>query len=548
MRNGSSANPGLVREDEWLNALFGRMFLGAYKTEWARRHLVRKMQAKFDRVHRPVFLDKIIVADLDIGDNVPLITSPKLEAFDTNGMVDISMYVHYMGGFRLVLNTGVKLGSLRMSVSLAVVLESLTGKMLVRLKPSPSNRFWMGFYEMPNIRLSLSPVLMQKKVKYAAVSQAIEKQIYDVLRQTLVLPNMDDTVFFPTFVDDGAILERSLKEYKDLVLGEDEIVLSSDDESEHSGTRRSASSRGKSSQPGSNHGSSHGSEIAPQRQSAQTTSPLDIPGESTNASAQMPSEGRPYSDDDVVWDGNNALSVQESTGSSRLSTASPKQLHDLQSKRSPSPARSISQQAKPASMKSTISLSAASFLKRARDSQAAESAKTWWQTIQQGGSNGGVAGKPPALPTKLVNASSPVIGGDGEGSSGSSDQKQPMPIHPLRPASGMSPRLPRYDELADDYELPLSTSPPSIPAGGSIAQINSTTASGDDSSGALQFPRLADSSVSSGYNSNYLNRGGKPAAPGTDSSLVRRRPAALSTGSDVELPLHSRYSKSNQHH
>ncbi|KAJ2604076.1 hypothetical protein GGF44_006739, partial [Coemansia sp. RSA 1694] len=53
------------------------------------------------------------------------------------------------------------------------------------------------------------------------------------------------------------------------------------------------------------------------------------------------------------------------------------------SRLSPSPAHSVAQQARSVSLKSTISLSAASLLKRAKDSQAAESAKTWWQSIHQ---------------------------------------------------------------------------------------------------------------------------------------------------------------------
>ncbi|KAJ2821380.1 hypothetical protein FBU31_004924, partial [Coemansia sp. 'formosensis'] len=414
-----------VREDEWLNAMFGRVFLGAYRTEWARRHFMRKMQTKFDRVHRPVFLDKIVVADLDIGDNVPIITNPKLESFDANGQVDTSMYVHYKGGFRLVLNTGVKLGSLRMSVSLSVVLQSLAGKMLVRMKPSPSNRFWTGFYEMPSIRISLSPVFMQKKVKYAAVSQAIEKQIYDILRQTLVLPNMDDTVFFSTFVDDGAILERSLKEYKDQALGEDEIHLDSDDDdqSHHSGKRGSASTHSKSDQSGSERGSEVPSAQMPssleqttpdlaQKSRQQVGLPSAMPEMGTSARTQDQSDGQRSNDGDSAMWSEDYATPHENLSSSRLAMDSPQQLSDqassssrdieLQkssmysrstlgsnspSRLSPSPVNSMAQQSRSVSLKSSISSSAASLLKRAKDSQAAESAKTWWQSIHQANSN-----------------------------------------------------------------------------------------------------------------------------------------------------------------
>ncbi|KAJ2382780.1 hypothetical protein H4S02_005591, partial [Coemansia sp. RSA 2611] len=504
-----------VREGEWLNAMLGRVFLGAYRTEWARRHFIRKMQAKFDRVPRPVFLDKIIVADLDIGDNVPIITSPKLESFDVNGQVDTSMYVHYKGGFRLVLNTGVKLGSLRMSVSLSVVLESLAGKMLVRMKPSPSNRFWAGFYEMPSIRLSLAPVFMQKKVKYAAVSQAIEKQIYDILRQTMVLPNMDDTVFFPTFVDDGAILERSLKEFKDQALGEDEIHLESDDDdrSHHSGKREPVANRGKLDQPSSGRGGEALSGQALGTSEQTTPNPAQnarqqvglaptMAGDGASARSQDQLDGQHSSDTDGATWSEDYATPQENISSSRLAMDSPLQLSDhasvssrdigLQkssthsrstlgsnspSRSSLSPAHSIAQQARAASLKSTISQSATSLFKRAKDSQAAESAKTWWQSIHQASSNNSSGGSFKSLAVPIRPASD-VLGISHEGgrSMGLGEEQPGSPVQPLRnmsplqasnphmtrPATGASPRLSRFDESLDEYELPLSSSAPHV--------------------------------------------------------------------------------------
>ncbi|KAJ2389308.1 hypothetical protein GGI23_005866, partial [Coemansia sp. RSA 2559] len=164
---GAQAGSGKVREDEWLNAMVGRIFLAVYRTESVRQYFIRKLQSKFDRVQRPIFLDRMVVAGLDIGDNAPVLTNPRLESFDVNGQLDASMFIHYMGGFKLVLNTSVKIGSLRLSIALSVVLESLAGKILIRFQPAPSNRVWVGFYEMPRLRLKISPVFMQKQVRYA---------------------------------------------------------------------------------------------------------------------------------------------------------------------------------------------------------------------------------------------------------------------------------------------------------------------------------------------------------------------------------------------
>ncbi|KAJ2813051.1 hypothetical protein GGI24_006587, partial [Coemansia furcata] len=390
--------------------------------------------------------------------------------------------------------------------------------MLVRMKPSPSNRFWTGFYEMPSIRISLSPVFMQKKVKYAAVSQAIEKQIYDILRQTLVLPNMDDTVFFPTFVDDGAILERSLKEYKDQALGEDEIHLDSDDDnqSHHSGKRGSASTHSKSDQSGSERGSEVPSAQMPssleqttpdlaQKSRQQVGLPSAMPEMGTGARTQDQSDGQRSNDGDSAMWSEDYATPHENLSSSRLAMDSPQQLSDQASsssrdigpqkssmysrstlgsnspsRLSPSPVNSMAQQSRSVSLKSSISSSAASLLKRAKDSQAAESAKTWWQSIHQANSNSNNSGpvKSLAVPARPASDVLGISYQDSEGMNLGEEQSgspvQPLrnmsplqasSLHTSRTAVGTSPRLPRYDELADEYELPLSSSAPHIASG-----------------------------------------------------------------------------------
>ncbi|KAJ2317758.1 hypothetical protein IWW52_002946 [Coemansia sp. RSA 2704] len=495
-KRGASATAGAVREDEWLNAILGRTFIGAYKTEWVRQHFIRKMQTKFDRVQRPMFLERVVVADLDVGDNVPVITSPKLESFSADGQVDMSMYMHYMGGFRLVLNTAVKLGALRLSISLSVVLQALAGKMLLRFKPAPSNRFWLAFYEMPRISLKVSPVFMQKQVKYAMVSQAIEKQIYDMVRLSLVLPNMDDTVFFPTLLEDGGILERSLKEYKDRGLD----AVDDAEEDSQSVNSESADST-KNSMAASERTSS-----TPQRLS-DNTSTFGSPEPSISERSVAASGG---------ISGNSAAAHHESRSASRfamttptsISDGSPGSSHESLARLTPAKQPSSSNMstmsqpvpptARSSTAKSSLSISAASLFKRAKYSQAAESAKSWWQNIQQTGLAGSDGGQ---------STQSAVNGQDEQ--SDSSIYRHSLPA---MPSDAEREPHSRSQSLSPPLDSHIST-PPKAATGEPVH------------SQSLQFPQL-DGASSSVYS--------KRSSMVSDSLLVRRRPAAANQG-EVDL-------------
>ncbi|KAJ1954976.1 hypothetical protein EC988_002136 [Linderina pennispora] len=360
-RNGTG-----VRSDEWLNAIFGRVFIGLYRTEWAREHFTKKLQSKFQRIQRPAFLDEIIVSDLEIGGNVPVITNTKLESFDKDGQVDVSMFVHYLGGFRMVLTTGVKIGSIRMSIALRVVLESLAGKMLLRFRPAPSNRFWLGFYEMPQLRLSLEPVFMQKQVRYNRISQAIEKQIYDILQLSMVLPNMDDTAFFPNGAE-GGIFEDAMKEFHDLGLETDrpeEMMLDESPSLENMAVPPIHQ---------------HDSVLSEEEEDGfvSKTDNLELKKRASYASLQAASTLA--GDEGLV--GSKELPMAGTHQRTRSTADASKS--DL--RRSPSPAPSAQSTIsipKAASIKSVISTSAVQLFKRAKDSNAAKSAELWWQNLQ----------------------------------------------------------------------------------------------------------------------------------------------------------------------
>ncbi|KAJ1652229.1 hypothetical protein IWQ61_007389 [Dispira simplex] len=191
-------------QTQWLNAVIGRVFLSVYRTDMMKQYFINKIRLKITKLKKPSFLGNIEVRDLSVGDGVPSITNPRLLSLDERGELKAEMYVHYAGGFRCEIETEVQLSvtsrlkSLRVPLVLSVVLKRLTGKILLQVKPPPSNRFWVGFYETPSMDLCIEPIVSEKQVKFGMVIQAIERRIYDVINETVVLPNMDDTPFFAT--------------------------------------------------------------------------------------------------------------------------------------------------------------------------------------------------------------------------------------------------------------------------------------------------------------------------------------------------------------
>lgn len=191
---------------QWLNAFTGRIFLSLYKTPLVKAYIVQKIMKKVAKVSskKPSFLGDIKVRELDVGDAVPLITQPRLLELAPTGDMVMEMNVDYAGGFRVdieteaIISVTTRLKPMRFPLVLAVVLKSLSGRVRIRVKPPPSNRFWMGFYEMPKMDLVIEPILADKAVKFSVLLQAIEKRIFEMLMETMVLPNMDDYPIYPS--------------------------------------------------------------------------------------------------------------------------------------------------------------------------------------------------------------------------------------------------------------------------------------------------------------------------------------------------------------
>ncbi|KAL5427880.1 hypothetical protein PMIN04_001084 [Paraphaeosphaeria minitans] len=188
----------------WINALIGRLFLAMYKTKHIENFIWTKVTKKIDRVQKPSLISSVNVQKLDMGTMPPFITNPKLKELTVDGDLTVEADVSYKGNFRIDISAvaRIELGSRfkprEVTIVLATILKSLEGRVLIRIKPPPSNRLWVTFEVPPKMDLSVEPIVSSRQITYGVILRAIESRIREVVNETLVLPNWDDIPFFAT--------------------------------------------------------------------------------------------------------------------------------------------------------------------------------------------------------------------------------------------------------------------------------------------------------------------------------------------------------------
>ncbi|KAL7319594.1 hypothetical protein PS15m_002720 [Mucor circinelloides] len=193
-------------QTQWLNAILGRIFFGVYRTQDIKDALYKKVITKLDKINakRPPFLGEITVRSVDPGHSLPRFTQPKLLGLSPTGELTAEAHMQYDGGFRIEIETVLKwkysdlLRPLTVDLVLGITLKEIEGKLLIKIKEPPTNRFWYAFYECPKMEWKVEPVVWEKRVGYSVVVKAIETKIQEFIMETMVLPHFDDITFFPT--------------------------------------------------------------------------------------------------------------------------------------------------------------------------------------------------------------------------------------------------------------------------------------------------------------------------------------------------------------
>ncbi|KAH9825353.1 putative integral membrane protein conserved region-domain-containing protein [Melampsora americana] len=188
----------------WLNAMIGRIFLSAYRTAALENWIIDRIMNKLTRVKTPSFLSAIKVREVNVGSSTPFFSKPMLKELTGDGDASMEVHVNYQGEFRITIETVATINlSSRfkpyvVNLVLAVVLKELEGNLLLKIKKPPTNRLWFGFTTMPRLVLQLDPVVSTRQIKWALILKPIESRIREVVLESIVLPHLDDLVFFDT--------------------------------------------------------------------------------------------------------------------------------------------------------------------------------------------------------------------------------------------------------------------------------------------------------------------------------------------------------------
>jgi len=188
----------LTPEARALSALLGRVFLGIHRTDVLVDFVRSKVENKLRKIQKPSFIPLLEIRSLDLGDAGPVVSNLKLKDLNISGDTTVSVDMKYSGGLSLTLlavaklDLGPRFKARTVDLILKTTLHRVSGTMLLRVKPAPSNRIWFCFESMPDLDVRVEPVVSERKITYSFVLRAIEERVRAAFAEGLVKPNWDD--------------------------------------------------------------------------------------------------------------------------------------------------------------------------------------------------------------------------------------------------------------------------------------------------------------------------------------------------------------------
>lgn len=189
---------------QWINALVGRLFLSLQRTDKLKNYLHGKLYDKLKKLNKPDFLEDLAVQEVNVGISAPIITNPKLMELSPEGLTKVSLDFRYKGDISVMvtakatINLGLHFKQREVPMQLSIKLKELSGPAVLLLKPPPSNRLWYTFVCEPIFEVEIEPVVSSSKLSYTVITNAIKSKLAEAIKESIVMPNWDDLVFYDT--------------------------------------------------------------------------------------------------------------------------------------------------------------------------------------------------------------------------------------------------------------------------------------------------------------------------------------------------------------
>ena len=188
----------LTAESRAIDALIGRLFLALHRSESLSGFVRAKLEKKLNRIQKPTFIPSLLVQSIDLGDAGPVFSNFRLRDLNIDGEMTLAADMKYNGGLSVTLlaiaklDLGTRFKVRTVDLALKTVMQRISGTMLLRIKPPPSNRIWFCFENIPELDVRVEPVVSERKITYGFVLRAIEEKVRVGFREGLVKPNWDD--------------------------------------------------------------------------------------------------------------------------------------------------------------------------------------------------------------------------------------------------------------------------------------------------------------------------------------------------------------------
>lgn len=174
-----------------LSSLAARVMFNIHTAAEIEALIKERFAKKTATLPRPFFVGDLELEEVCLGRSAPILSNGRVHSVTHHGEWTGSVDVFYGGGLTLKIKTAIT-SPVHVPVGVNVQVRRLSGRLMLKMKPPPSDRLWYAFYRLPDYDLAIEPVVSSIPITWSFVQSAALKKVEEALLEFVVLPNMDD--------------------------------------------------------------------------------------------------------------------------------------------------------------------------------------------------------------------------------------------------------------------------------------------------------------------------------------------------------------------